>query len=1184
MVDRSPSALPLSERSEAFLTAIDERVVIYDGAMGTGVQRRNLTPDDFGGEDLEGCNEYLVVTRPDVVTDLHRGFLEIGCDVIETDTFGGLAMTLAEYGLEDRTHEINLTAARLARQVADEFSTPERPRWVAGSMGPGTKFPSLGQVRYDEMRDGFEEQAEALLEGGVDILIIETMFDLLTIKAAMNGCRRAMATAGRQVPLQVQVTIELTGRMLPGTEIQAALAAIEPLGPDVFGLNCATGPAEMYEHVRVLSQHSSVPISVIPNAGLPSVVDGEMHYDLTEEQLADHLAGFVSDLGASIIGGCCGTGPEHLQAVIDRCADLTPADRTPTRLVGATSIYSFVPFEQDLSFLIIGERTNANGSKKFREAMLSGDEETVDKMAKDQIAEGAHILDVCVDYVGRDGTIDMDETAKRFATGAAAPLVLDSTEPQVMEAGLKWLGGRSILNSANLEDGFDEGSRFDRVMTLAKEYGAAVICLLIDEEGQARDVEWKMRIAHRIHDLAVNTYGLTAGDLIFDALTFPLSTGDDDLRRDGIETIEAIKRIKEEIPGCFTTLGLSNISFGLNPALRQVLNSVYLHECLEAGLDSAIIHAGRILPLSKIDDERKNATLDLVWDRRGVEGGDGTDPKYDPLVKVLDLFADATAIKAEVVDTSDWPVDKRLHHRIIDGNREGLSTDLDEALETMKALEIVNDHLLGGMKVVGELFGAGEMQLPFVLQSAETMKAAVAYLEPHMERIEGEDNSKGRVVLATVKGDVHDIGKNLVDIILTNNGYEVHNLGIKISITEMIDKALEIDADAIGMSGLLVKSTLIMRDNLEELNRRELSHIPVLLGGAALTRSYVERDLREVYDGRTFYGKDAFEGMHTLDKLGEMKASGIDDPDFGTVPAGLLLEGFRQPKEAVDPSSIPARSPEVADDNEVFTPPFLGSRIVKGLSVDEIATWINETALFRHQWQFRPENGETDPEFKDRIRPLFRKQLAEAKAAGILNPAVVYGYFPANADGNDVVIWTDETRTVERARFSYPRQSEAPFKCIADFYRPVGHDGAKTEADYAAFHIVTMGRTVSDIAGELFAADKYQDYLFLHGLGVEMAEALAEMWHGRIRAEWGFGDEDGDGLLGLFRQKFRGGRYSWGYPACPDLEDNALVAELLEAGRIDVECNEDTAWQYQPEQTTSAIICHHPQAKYFVAK
>ncbi len=1184
MVDRSPTALPLSDRSEAFLAAIHDRVVIYDGAMGTGVQRRNLTPDDFGGDDLEGCNEYLVITRPDVIADLHRGFLDIGCDVIETDTFGGLAMTLAEYGLEDRADELNTAAARLAREVADEFSTPERPRWVAGSMGPGTKFPSLGQVRYDEMKDGFEQQARALLEGGVDLLIIETMFDLLTIKAAMNGSRQAMATVGRQVPLQVQVTIELTGRMLPGTEIQAALAAIEPLGPDVFGLNCATGPAEMYEHIRVLSQNSSVPISVIPNAGLPSVVDGEMHYDLTEDQLAEHLAGFVTDLGANIIGGCCGTGPEHLQAVIDRCAELKPAERTPTRLSGATSIYSFVPFEQDTSFLIIGERTNANGSKKFREAMLSGDTETVDKMGKDQIAEGAHVLDVCVDYVGRDGTIDMDETAKRFATGVSAPLVLDSTEPQVMEAGLKWLGGRAILNSANLEDGEGEGSRFDRVMRLAKEYGAAVVCLLIDEEGQARDVEWKMRIAHRIHDLAVNRYGLTSGDLIFDALTFPLSTGDDDLRRDGIATMDAIKRIKEELPGTFTTLGLSNISFGLNPAARQVLNSVFLHECLAIGLDSAIIHAGRILPLSKIDDERMTATLDLIYDRRGTAGGDGTDDKYDPLVKLLDLFADATAIKAEVVDKSGWSVDRRLHQRIIDGDRDGLSDDLDEALETMKALEIVNDHLLGGMKVVGELFGAGEMQLPFVLQSAETMKAAVAYLEPHMERIDGEDSSKGRVVLATVKGDVHDIGKNLVDIILTNNGYEVHNLGIKISITEMIDKAKEIGADAIGMSGLLVKSTLIMRDNLEELNRRELSDIPILLGGAALTRSYVERDLREVYDGRVFYGKDAFEGMHTLDKLGEMKASGIDDPDFGTVPAGLMLENFRTPKEAVDPSTLPHRSPEIATDNEVFTPPFLGSRIVKGLSVDEIATWINETALFRHQWQFRPQDGENDAEFKERIRPLFRQQLADAKAAGILNPAVVYGYFPANSDGNDVIIWTDDTRTVERARFSYPRQSEEPHKCIADFFRPVGHDGAKTEADYAAFHIVTMGRTVSDVAAELFAADKYQDYLFLHGIGVEMAEALAEMWHARIRAEWGFGNEDGDGLLGLFRQKFRGGRYSWGYPACPDLEDNALVAELLEASRIDVECNEDTAWQYQPEQTTSAVICHHPQAKYFVAR
>jgi 5-methyltetrahydrofolate--homocysteine methyltransferase len=1164
-----------------FLDAVAHRVVIFDGAMGTGIQSVGLSADDFGGPALEGCNEVLVDTRPDVIRHLHAQYLELGCDVVETDTFGGLPVTLDEYGLGPRAFELNRRAAALAREVADGFSTPDRPRWVAGSMGPGTKFPSLGQIRYAELRDQYQVQAEGLLAGGSDLLIIETMFDLLTAKAAINGARRAMAAAGRHVPLQVQVTIELTGRMLPGTEIQAALAALEPLRVDVIGLNCATGPEEMGEHLRVLADHARLPISCIPNAGLPSVVDGAMHYDLTPDQLADHLARFVTELGVSVVGGCCGTTPDHLRAVVERCAGLTPRPRTPTRLEGAASIYSFVPFRQDTSFLIIGERTNANGSKKFREAMLAGDWDTVGQMAKDQVKEGAHLLDLCVDYVGRDGTADMDEAARRLATGASAPIVLDSTEPPVMEAGLQWLGGRAVLNSANLEDGDGEGSRFDRVMRLAREYGAAVICLLIDEEGQARDVEWKLRIAHRIFDLATGRYGLEPGELIFDALTFPLSTGDADLRGDGIATIEAIRRIKAELPGVYTTLGVSNVSFGLNPAARQVLNSVFLHECVEAGLDSAIVHAGRILPLVRIPDEQRQVALDLIWDRRGPVGAaSGGDAGYDPLARLLELFADAAAVGAVREDRSGWPVARRLEHRIIDGDRDGLEADLDQALaEGTPALDIINHTLLAGMKVVGDLFASGEMQLPFVLQSAETMKAAVAHLEPHLERVEGQSSAKGVVVLATVKGDVHDIGKNLVDIICTNNGYEVHNLGIKVSVTEMIDKALAVEADAIGMSGLLVKSTLIMRDNLEELNRRQLSRIPVLLGGAALTRSYVERDLRQVYDGRVFYGKDAFEGLRVLDRLVELKRTGADDPDFGRVPTGRGLPGRLAPRPDA-PAGLPRRSPTVAADNPVFVPPFVGSRVVKGVSLDEIAGWVNETALFRNQWQFRPEPGEDDAAFKARVRAVLRSQLDQAKAEGVLVPGVVYGYFPVNAEGDELVVWCDTERTAERTRFAFPRQHTEPHLCIADFFRPVDSG----EVDYAGFHIVTMGRAVSERTAELFAAGKYQDYLFLHGLGVEMAEALAELWHARIRAEWGFGHQDGSGLLGLFRQEFRGGRYSWGYPACPDLEDNAKVAWLLGAGRLGIECSEDTAWQYQPEQTTSAIICHHPQAKYFVAR
>ncbi len=1171
-----------------FLDLVRERVVIYDGAAGTWLQMHPLTEDDFGGAALEGCNEMLCLTRPELIEQMHREYFEAGADVVETNSFGS-GVALMEYDLLDRSHELNLAAARLARKVADEMATPERPRFVGGSIGPGTKFPTLGQITYSELRGIYATQAEGLIDGGVDVLVIETQFDLLGIKAAMNGCRDAMASCGRDVPLQVQVTIELTGRMLPGTEISAALAALDPMKPDILGLNCATGPVEMGEHLRYLSQHCRVPISVLPNAGLPSVVDGHMHYDLTAEQFVEHQLRFVRDFGVRVIGGCCGTTPEFIRQLSEAMVGVEVTERTPVHEDGLASLYSFQPFSSEgdsaaTSLIMIGERTNANGSKRFREAMLEGDFDTCVAMAKDQVKEGSHVLDLCVDYVGRDGTADMDQIAKLFATQSSVPLVLDSTEPPVLEAGLRWLGGRSVLNSANLEDGFAPGSRFDRVMRLAKEFGSAVICLVIDEEGQARDVDWKLRVAHRIHDLAVDTYGLESGDLIFDALTFPLSTGDDDLRRDALATIDAITRIKAELPGVHTTLGLSNVSFGLSPAARHALNSVFLHKCTEAGLDSAIVHASKIMPMSRIPEEQRFVCLDLIEDLRGTAGrlSDG-DENYDPLTKLLDVFADVKVQDVVKEDRSDWTIERRLSSRIIDGDRDGLIDELNLALAGgLPALTIINDVLLDGMKTVGELFGRGEMQLPFVLQSAETMKMSVAHLEPFLDKADS-DQTKGRLVLATVKGDVHDIGKNLVDIILTNNGYEVHNLGIKISIAEMIEKVNEIGADAIGMSGLLVKSTLIMRENLEELNSRGLDGIPVMLGGAALTRTYVEKDLREVYNGRVFYGKDAFEGLAVMDRLGEIRRSGEDDPDFGRVPSGRNLPS--REKKVVDPSTIPSRSPVVETDNEVFVPPFLGSQVIKGVAIDDIAAYINETAIFRNQWGFRPETRpdgtvETDVEFKDRIRPTLRAQLAEAKADNLLVPQVVYGFFPANGDGNDLVIWTDETRTVERARFHYPRQQVEPWLCIADFFRSV----ESGEADYAAFHIVSMGAPVSERCAELFAADKYQDYLLLHGIGVEMAEALAELWHRRIREEWGFANEDGPNLAGLFRQKYRSGRYSWGYPACPDLEDNAVVAELLGADRIGIDVSEDTGWQYQPEQTTSALICHHPKAKYFVAR
>ncbi|HUY07581.1 MAG TPA: methionine synthase [Acidimicrobiales bacterium] len=1153
----------------SYLDLVKERVVIFDGALGTNIQLLGLGPDDFGGPAYEGCNEILVATRPDLVSNLHRSFLEVGVDVIETNSFGTLSVVLAEYGIADRAYELALRSAELAREVADEFLTPERRRYVAGSIGPSTKAPSLGQVTFAELRDSYETQARGLLDGGVDLIVIETAFDLLGAKAAMIASRRAMSATGRQVPLQVQVTIELTGRMLPGTEIAAALCAIDAMRPDVLGLNCATGPEEMYEPLRYLSEHSRIPIATQPNAGLPSVVNGKMHYDLTPDQLADHLYNFVNELGISIIGGCCGTTPEHLAKVIERCQGLRPKRREPVHEPGAASLYSFTPFAQDLSFLSIGERTNANGSLKFRKAMLEGDFDTTTAMAKDQIKEGSHMIDVCVDYTGADGIQDMGEVISRLATQSSVPIVIDSTEAPVVRTALEWIGGRAVLNSVNLEDGDAEGTRLDQFLSLAREHGAAVICTCIDEEGQARTAAWKLRAAKAIADLAINRYGLEASDLFFDALALPLSTGLEESRRDGIETIEGIRSIKRELPGAYTVLGLSNVSFGLSPASRVALNSVFLHECVEAGLDAAIVHAARIVPLNRIESEIREICLDLIYDRRR-EG-------YDPLQALIAKFEGVSSATREREDTSDWTIERRLSQRIIDGDRNGLEDELEEALKSYAALEIVNNVLLEGMKVVGELFASGEMQLPFVLQSAETMKSAVAYLEPHMERSD-DTGGRGRIVLATVKGDVHDIGKNLVDIIFTNNGYEVYNLGIKVGINEMLEKAHEVNADVIGMSGLLVKSTLIMRENLEELNRRGDHGIPVLLGGAALTRSYVERDLRGIYKGKVFYGKDAFEGLSTIQRLMEIKESGIDDPDFGTVPSGRVLPKRNSERLAeIDLATLPSRSPEVTLENPVFVPPFVGARVAKGLPLDDIVSYLNETALFRNQWGYRPVDGESDTEFKERVRAELRQRLDEAKSTDVLVPQVVWGYFPANSVSNDLIIYSDTDRSQELTRFSFPRQRVEPYLCIADFFRPL----ESKEIDYAGFTVSTIGAKASEAAAGMFAENRYRDYVALHGLSVEMTEALAELWHRRMREEWGFANEDGPNLIGLFRQRYRGGRYSFGYPACPELEDNAKVVDLLEAARIGVTISE--GFQLFPEQTTLAIICHHPRAKYFVA-
>jgi len=1163
---RPPFARPSA--NDPYLKALAQAVLVFDGATGTNLQLQPLTADDFGGSSLEGCNEALNVTKPTTVEALHRSFFDVGVDAVETNSFGSFSVILAEYGIAARAHELALASAQIARRVADSYACANEPKFVAGSMGPGTKFPTLGQITYDDLSASYEELALGLLEGGVDLLLVETMFDLLSGKAAIAACHRAMARHGRIVPIQVQVTIELTGRMLPGTEIGAAITALTPLGIDVIGLNCATGPVEMYEPLRTLSDSAPLALSCMPNAGLPSVVEGKMHYDLSPDALAEHLARFVSEYGVQVVGGCCGTTPAHLARVIEMVRPLSAAKRSPVADPAVASIYSPVSYHQDNSVLLVGERTNANGSRKFRNAMLEGDWDTCVEIGREQIKEGAHILDVCVDYTGADGVGDMNELMSRLATQSSVPVMIDTTEAPVARQALTWLGGKPLLNSVNLEEGDGPDTRLDSFLTLAAEFGAAVVATCIDEEGQARTAEWKVRAAKAITQLAVSRYGLDPHDIFIDTLALPLSTGMVESRRDGIETLDAIRRIKVELPEVRTILGLSNISFGLNPAARQVLNSVFLHEAAEAGLDAAIVHASKILPLHRIDEEARQVCLDLIYDRRRDD--------YDPLSELLRLFEGASVSQSHGPSLEDLPLNERLKRRIIEGARVGLEDDLNEAMgEGAKPLDIVNEILLDGMRVVGDLFASGEMQLPFVLQSAETMKSAVSHLEPLMEK--SDQGGRGRVVLATVKGDVHDIGKNLVDIILTNNGYEVINLGIKVGVNEMLSAVEEHKADALGMSGLLVKSTLIMRENLEIMNERAMSSVPVLLGGAALTRTYVERDLREIYGGRVFYGKDAFEGLRVLDQLGEIRRGGVDDPSFGReLSQKKVTRRFRDASPAPD-SSLPRRSPEVETDNPLFVPPFLGTRVAKGISLDEISGYLNLTALFRNQWGFRPENGEDDRAFKERVSATLREQLSIAKGENLLIPQVVWGHFPAAADGNDLVIYADDAHDSELTRFRFPRQSEAPNLCIADFFRSLD----SPDHDFASFMLVTMGSRVSERAHQLFSENHYNDYLMLHGLGVEMAEALAELWHRRIREELGYQQEDGPTLTGLFRQQYRGGRYSWGYPACPDLSDNAKVAALLESERIGVSVSE--GFQLHPEQTTDAIICHHPKAKYFVA-
>ncbi len=1426
-----------------FLDLLKEKIVVFDGAMGTFLQSQNISLEDWGGAKFENCSENLLYTRPDLIEQVHTEFLEAGVDVIETNSFGGSEVVLQEFGIADKTYDVNRKAAEIAKRVANGFSTNAQPRFVAGSIGPGTKLPTLGHISFEDLKAAYDEQIRGLYDGGADLFIVETAQDLLQIKAALGSIFEFFAKNKVRIPVITQVTIETFGTMLNGTEIGAALTALQPFPIDVIGMNCGTGPKQMAESLKYLCEHSEIPVSVLPNAGLPEVKDGAQYYDETPESFTKQVVHFAKDFGVNIVGGCCGTMPEHLRMVVGEIEKISPKQRDAHLAPSASSIYFRQPYDQDNSFLIVGERVNASGSKKMRDLLEAENWDGLVNLAKSQEKEGAHILDVNVDFVGRDGVADMHELVSRLVTNVKIPLMFDSTEWEKMEAGLKLAGGKCLLNSTNYEDG---APRFLKVLELAKEYGAAIVVGLIDEEGMARTAENKLEIARRAFKDAT-TFGIEAHDIFFDPLALPISTGIEEDRANAAETISAIKQIKAEMPEANIILGVSNISFGLNPAARVVLNSIFLHECVEAGMNSAIVNASKILPLNRINEHEIDVALDLIYDRRKFTGnadtpvrssdaenaeenadrsvrvpakkgwhsrgylphfdGDVTqfitfrlsdslpqnvlnrlkeeilrdklsensdeyrersekyldqgigscilknpaiaeivektieyedersckiiswvimpnhvhlllypheghslsdiikrikgisarrineangssgsvwqpdyfdrfirDEKhfrdtvryiennpvkaklcatpsewtfsnagsagnadtpvrtdeviadrsvrvpgdiciYDPLGEFTTMFEGKTT-KSMKKDISSLPIEERLKEHIIEGEKIGLEDSLKIALEKYPALEIINTILLGGMKVVGELFGSGQMQLPFVLQSAEAMKSAVKFLEPFMDKVEGESN-KGVMVLATVKGDVHDIGKNLVDIILTNNGYKVVNLGIKQAVDTILDSAIEHQADAIGMSGLLVKSTLVMRDNLEIMNERGLK-TPVVLGGAALNRRYVDNDLVPLFEGRLFYARDAFDGLNAMDLLtakdakdtkektkSATAANGKSEPSaladgltptsensFDTVEdvEDLVGEDAKLGKAAARVSQRTTNDEQrtkhttksnIKPAEKIPTAPFYGSKVVEIKDLTKVFDFINETALFKGQWQYKQGRKSTEEYQKileETVYPKFAEIKAKAIREKLLEAKLVYGYFPCQSEGNDLIIYEDDERT-EKMRFTFPRQPKeqrgGQNLCLADFF--ASKDSGKI--DVVPFHLVTMGKRASQHSAELFKNDNYTDYLLFHGLSVESAEALAEMWHKRIREELGFADKDATEMAKLFKQGYQGSRYSFGYPACPRIEDQTKLFELLKPERIDVELTEE--FMLEPEQSTSAIIIHHPEAKYF---
>ena len=1182
-------------------------VLVFDGATGTSLQQMELTAVDFGGSALEGCNEILVRTRPDVVRAVHKQFLDAGCDVIETNTFGSTSLVLAEYDLENEAFELNRQAALLAREMADQYTTDQHPRYVAGSMGPTTKLPSLGHVSFDVMKACFTEQALGLLAGNVDLFIIETCQDVLQIKAALTGVEEAFSQTGERRPLMVSVTMETTGTMLVGSDIAAVVAILEPFPIDILGLNCATGPEQMKEHMRYLSSCSPFVVSCIPNAGLPENIGGVAHYRLTPIEMKMALHHFIEDLGIQVIGGCCGTTPAHISALVEVARELKPAlreVRQPHQYLerpllkaesAAASLYGTTSYEQENSFLIIGERLNASGSKKVRDLLNEENWDGLIGVARSQVKENAHILDVNVDYVGRDGEADMHELVSRLVTNVNLPLMLDSTEWQKMEAGLKVAGGKCLLNSTNYEDG---NERFFKVLELARTYGAGVVIGTIDEEGMARSAERKFAIAQRAYRDALE-FGIPAREIFYDPLALPISTGIEEDRRNGCETIAAIKRIRDDLPGTHVVLGVSNISFGLSAASRIVLNSIFLHDCCSAGMDAAIVSPAKILPLSKISEEHQQVCRDLINDKRRFENGLCV---YDPLTTLTSLFEGVSAKEARASGPSlaDLPVEERLKQHIIDGERIGLEQALADGLQNYKPLEIVNTFLLDGMKVVGELFGSGQMQLPFVLQSAETMKSAVAFLEPHMEKVIGADgklesSAKAKLLIATVKGDVHDIGKNLVDIILTNNGYEVINLGIKQSVEAIIEAQKMHGADCIAMSGLLVKSTAFMKDNLDAFNQADID-VPVILGGAALTPRFVNKDCRNVYHGQVIYGRDAFTDLRFMDALVEAKKSNNWDNKQGFLVESP--EGFDLGKADPDPGDLdePAKPTSQLDlvissdrsaavpEEQALKPPFWGTKILleDEIPFEQIFAYLDRQALFAGQWQLRKNQNQSREEYdqiiQSKAEPVLKEWIERIKAEDLLSPRVAYGYFPCGRDGNSVVIYDPANPSKCLGRFELPRQRSGNRYCIADFYRDLDNQSA---TDVIPMQAVTMGESATAFAKELFKADRYSDYLYFHGLGVQLAEALAEWTHARIRGEMGFSTEEPSNLKDVLAQRYRGSRYSFGYPACPNVADSRPQLTWLGADRIGLSMDESD--QLDPEQSTTALVALHSKARYFSA-